>query len=128
MRAWRRRFPAGAAVTNLTYQLRPVRAPGIAAIFDTSWLELQRAMASAAERICDWRDGAAYRALLSIDQAGLAWEWLRRDPAYVAFAAGRNPPSSDVREDPAALPWGLHFRGRPAPHRARSPLALECRA
>lgn len=33
----------------------------------------------------DWREGAPYRALMGIDAAGLAWEWLRRDPDYAAW-------------------------------------------
>ncbi|UYY57154.1 transcriptional regulator domain-containing protein [Sphingomonas sp. S2-65] len=35
----------------------------------------------------DWRNSAPYRALAGIDRAGLAWEWLRRDPAYAALSA-----------------------------------------
>jgi len=69
-------------------------------------------MARALEPPVDWRDGAQYRSLLGIDRAGLAWEWLRRDPAYVASAAPSRPAAGDrdlIREDPAALPWGLHF-------------------
>lgn len=64
----------------------------------------------------DWRDGAAYRALLGIDRAGLAWEWLRRDPEYIAYgrAAAADPGSTDgpalLRADARALDWGLHFR------------------
>jgi hypothetical protein len=30
----------------------------------------------------DWRDRAAYAALLDADRSLLAWEWLRRDPRY----------------------------------------------
>ena len=73
-----------------------------------------------------WRNGAHYRALLGLDQAGLAWEWLRRTPGYRAFAAshGASQPGSNVREDPAALPWGLHFRGRPSLLSVRCTLAV----
>jgi len=70
-------------------------------------------MEPAAEVGPDWHRSAPYRALLGIDQAGLAWEWLRRDPAYIAIAhSDAVAPSRDLREDPAALPWGLHFRRR----------------
>jgi len=60
----------------------------------------------------DWHGSAPYRALLGIDQAGLAWEWLRRDPLYIACSGGGSSAVRDgaaLREDPAALPWGLHF-------------------
>jgi len=44
-------------------------------------------MGPAPEGRPDWRDSAPYRALIGIDRAGLAWEWLRRDPAYAALSA-----------------------------------------
>lgn len=34
----------------------------------------------------DWRDSDAYQALLDADRSLIAWEWLRRDPAYRAAA------------------------------------------
>lgn len=88
-------------------------------------------METGAEAGQGWHGSAPYRALLGIDQAGLAWEWLRRDPDYVACALRRpsTPLSvSEVREDPAALPWGLHFCGGPRSIRARGALVLACRA
>ncbi|HSX53782.1 MAG TPA: DUF2285 domain-containing protein [Sphingomonas sp.] len=36
----------------------------------------------------DWRDADAYAPLRDADRYFFAWEWLRRDPAYVAAAAG----------------------------------------
>lgn len=33
----------------------------------------------------DWRDALNYARLHGIDRAGLMWEWLRRDPRYVAW-------------------------------------------
>jgi hypothetical protein len=75
-------------------------------------------MVRAVEPRVDWRDSAQYRALLGIDSAGLAWEWLRRDPAYAACAARHRLAAGDrdlIREDPAALPWGLHFLRGAAP-------------
>jgi hypothetical protein len=52
--------------------------------------------------LSDWRDDAAYRPLGCADRAILAWEWLRRDPAYrrAATAADANHAS--------ARAWGLH--------------------
>jgi hypothetical protein len=38
--------------------------------------------------IPDWRSNAPYRALAACDAPLIAWEWLRRDPAY-RFAAAR---------------------------------------
>lgn len=66
----------------------------------------------------DWHDAAPYARLVTLDRAGMAWEWLRRDPAYRLFHAES---SSEHRggEDGAvvrALPqvpsarWGLLFR------------------
>ncbi|WP_443028799.1 MULTISPECIES: transcriptional regulator domain-containing protein [unclassified Sphingopyxis] len=63
-----------------------------------------------------WRDVRAYAGLTGCGARGLAWELLRRDPAY-AEAALRAPAARD--DDRAALPsagaafaarWGLHFR------------------
>ncbi|HEX7693950.1 MAG TPA: DUF6499 domain-containing protein [Sphingomonas sp.] len=61
-----------------------------------------------------WRDPGSYARLRGIDRAGLMWEWLRRDPAYIAWhaqasaatrgAAAANP----AVEDPHL--WGVHFR------------------
>jgi 3-methyladenine DNA glycosylase Tag len=56
----------------------------------------------------DWQDPAPYEAILRRGRAGLAWEVLRRDPAYqAAFARldGAGPAS-----DAFAARWGLHFR------------------
>jgi hypothetical protein len=88
-------------------------------------------MARALEPLVDWRDGAQYRALLGIDRAGLAWEWLRRDPAYIACAAHYRPAAVDrdlIREDPAALPWGLHFLRGAGPFGIGGSIALAGRS
>lgn len=65
----------------------------------------------------DWRDAHAYRALAGMDGAGLAWEWVRRDPLYgEAWAAAGVSAAADARlleETPFAARWGLHFRGKP---------------
>lgn len=64
----------------------------------------------------DWRSGAAYDALDEVSLKGLAWEYLRRNPDYVADyerlagAAGDGATSIEVLK-----PWGLRFRCRPGP-------------
>lgn len=70
--------------------------------------------------VADWRDVTRYRDLIGIDRAGLMWEWLRRDLAYVAWYARTStiargglaksvPPA--VRD---ALSWGLYLAEDPA--------------
>lgn len=62
----------------------------------------------------DWRDAAAYHALADVDGAGLAWEWLRRDPGYYEawHAAGAARAAEGFLLDSGQLAprWGLHFR------------------
>ncbi|WP_296614651.1 DUF6499 domain-containing protein [Sphingomonas sp.] len=53
----------------------------------------------------DWRDADAYAPVLLGGRPALAWELLRRDPAYRAFVA------RDDSARAAASRWGLHFRG-----------------
>lgn len=62
-----------------------------------------------------WRDGARYARLHGIDRAGLMWEWLRRDPDYIAWytqasRATRGAAGSDRSPLPDPAKWGLHFR------------------
>ncbi|WP_374414940.1 transcriptional regulator domain-containing protein [Novosphingobium colocasiae] len=54
-----------------------------------------------------WHENTAYARLHGIDRAGLMWEWLRRDPDYIAWHA-RASSATRGRADPRA--WGLHFR------------------
>ena len=64
----------------------------------------------------DWRSPSAYGYLSDLDAAGLAWEFLRRNPNYRndfsqfqqtrAFGAGAEGPSGPARS------WGLSFLGR----------------
>lgn len=65
-----------------------------------------------------WRDPSAYADILRCGPRGLAWELLRRDPAYeqAARAAARR---AGTCEPVAATPghatrWGLHFLENPA--------------
>jgi hypothetical protein len=68
--------------------------------------------------IPDWRDAGAYADLLSVERAGLAWEWLRRRSDYrqcwqdlgAAACADRFP----GRRSAAPGQWGLHAFADPA--------------
>lgn len=68
-----------------------------------------------------------YRAMLTLDTAGFAWEWLRRNPAFRAALAGaaarrfaeralvasRRGGFATIGRHPLAattIPWGLSFR------------------
>ena len=51
----------------------------------------------------DWRNDADYEYIQDLDAAGLAWECLRRNPAY----RGAFPNMTD-RD---AFAWGLRFPG-----------------
>lgn len=53
----------------------------------------------------DWRDAAAYAPVLAGGRPALAWELLRRDPDYRAFAANAGTSNEAIAR------WGLHFRG-----------------
>ena len=71
----------------------------------------------------DWQDSRSYQALLCLDRADWAWEFLRRNFADVAFAERRTsrqilrvaPPLNLVTlEEDTKVPstWGLRFRGQ----------------
>lgn len=49
-----------------------------------------------------------YAQLGGIDRAGLMWEWLRRDPDYIAWYAKASSSTRGPAPDPRI--WGLHFR------------------
>jgi hypothetical protein len=56
----------------------------------------------------DWRETAAYAAVLAGGRPALAWELLRRDPAYRSdFSAV----PGDAAAAHFAAVWGLHFPG-----------------
>jgi len=59
----------------------------------------------------DWRVADAYERLRGIDRAGIMWEYLRRDPGYVAWYAEASTATSG-RRGAGFRPeqWGLHFR------------------
>jgi hypothetical protein len=77
----------------------------------------------------DWRDASGYRRLSGIDRAGLMWEWLRRDPGYVAWHARASMVTcgTDANMTPDALSWGLHFRGKSRNRRSPGAADLACR-
>jgi len=58
----------------------------------------------------DWRDPAPYARLKGIDRAGVMWEWLRRDPDYVAWYTSASRATQDHGGERDPLLWGLHFR------------------
>ena len=73
-----------------------------------------------------WRNPGSYKSLLSLDRAGWAWEWLRRNPDYIALAtqfptrARVNQPGTRLRiitasDAEEACDWGLHFRRGASP-------------
>ena len=66
----------------------------------------------------DWQDPRPYEALSRLDRAGLAWEFVRRDPRYGSLIpglpVGPYPARTDVEiippDESAAATWGLSFR------------------
>src|SRR3546814_318201 len=68
-----------------------------------------------------WRDPANYKSLLTLDRAGWAWKWVRRNPNYISMAS-RLPARTRVNQRGTRLrvittsaaeearDWGLHFR------------------
>jgi hypothetical protein len=56
----------------------------------------------------EWRATAAYLYILNLDPAGLAWEYLRRNPAY----RREWEDAYRGRSMTAAEHWGLMFRRR----------------
>lgn len=75
-----------------------------------------RAVGAGKPLVPDWRDAAAYEPLLQADRSLIAWEWLRRDPAYreAAERAARRIGDGVVhdRGEPPER-WGLHRFERP---------------
>jgi hypothetical protein len=76
-------------------------------------------------RSLDWRNAAGYARLRGIDRAGLMWEWLRRDPDYIAWHVRASTATRGTDSEP--LLWGLHFRRASEPRSARGPDHLACR-
>ncbi|HEY0630114.1 MAG TPA: DUF2285 domain-containing protein [Sphingomicrobium sp.] len=57
----------------------------------------------------DWRDAAGYAPLLHADRSLIAWEWLRRDPAYREAADRAARSGDDMAHGSGGPPgrWGL---------------------
>jgi hypothetical protein len=67
-------------------------------------------VAAGDRNVPDWRDATAYEPLLGADRSLLAWEWLRRDPAYRTAAERALSGSGCDPSEPGQAPerWGLH--------------------
>ncbi len=64
----------------------------------------------------DWRSGAAYDDLDDLSLRGLAWEYLRRNPDYVAeYENGTSTEPGEANIAESCKSWGLRFPGRPEP-------------
>ena len=61
----------------------------------------------------DWRDGSAYDFIDTLAPEQLPFEFLRRNPDYVAEYPGRATEPDDEVPPPALARWGLRFRRRP---------------
>ncbi|WP_424141287.1 transcriptional regulator domain-containing protein [Sphingosinicella ginsenosidimutans] len=76
-----------------------------------------------------WRDGRRYSGLRGIDRAGLMWEWLRRDPGYIAwYARASEATRGHAATEIEPVQWGLHFRRASGPRSTRGPDHLACRS
>lgn len=58
----------------------------------------------------DWRDKAAYDVISTLGRDALAWEVLRRDPAYQRFASA-NALTGKISAGGlgGSIDWRLHF-------------------
>lgn len=61
-----------------------------------------------------WRDARIYASLADFGVRGLAWELLRRNPAYPG-GAGQGDGSLTAAHPAFVARWGLHFRGGAGP-------------
>lgn len=76
--------------------------------------------------VSNWRDPEYYAELRDVNAAGFAWEFLRRNPDYVAEASailrmGDVAPSTLSQ---FSQRWGLSFRGGSGARRHRGPAVL----
>lgn len=56
----------------------------------------------------NWRDPTNYRYLSDLNPAGLAWEFLRRNPEYQREVAASDP-ADDHAANALMAHWGLRF-------------------
>ncbi|WP_284736105.1 transcriptional regulator domain-containing protein [Dongia deserti] len=61
-------------------------------------------------RIRDWRSSSAADELNHLDRAGLAWEFLRRNPRYRRDYSKLSRDTADEAATAAGERWGLCFR------------------
>lgn len=68
-------------------------------------------MSSSERDLPDWRNAAGYEPLLDADRSLFAWEWLRRDPNYLAAAErALDTATGRIQAGAGEVPewWGLH--------------------
>ena len=63
----------------------------------------------------NWRDAGAYAELASLDAAGFAWEFLKRNPEFIADLRRlrkleRRRPLTRQERDEFARRWGVRSR------------------
>jgi len=63
-----------------------------------------------------WRSSAAYEHIAEMSPSDLAWEWLRRNDAYVEDYRELSEGKTDIQTltDKIRRRWGLRFPRRPA--------------
>lgn len=61
----------------------------------------------------DWRSAAAYADLETAPMRDIAWEFLRRNPAYRQDWNDAGLTGDDARSEDVAARWGLRFPERP---------------
>jgi Family of unknown function (DUF6499) len=85
-------------------------------------------------RTTDWRSQESVDALLELDRAGLAWEFLRRNPDYredfrqTLQRITLNEIAEEAAMTEFSRRWGLSFRPRSRLDRDREPDDLAARA
>ncbi len=67
----------------------------------------------------DWRHGEAHDYVDRLDPAGLAWEFLRRNPKYQDDFEKVQDQKRESASDALTRLWGLRFPGFPDPSRHR---------
>lgn len=61
----------------------------------------------------DGTRAADYAGLRDVDRAGLMWEWLRRDPDYIAWYTRASTATCGAGSGAVPVQWGLLFRRGP---------------
>ncbi len=58
---------------------------------------------------CDWRRPETYETLRDLNAAGLAWEFLRRNPDYQLDYVKSNDAAIPIEQPSEVRHWGLSF-------------------